>query len=152
MTKSKRLKPIAELADQDQKTAAKTMRASEQTLKAYTARLEELETYREQYLQRFVTEGSGGLQAHELKDFRVFLANLELAIDQMKEQIGAAKAQHRQHTDDWSSTHRRSRALDEAVTRFSGEERARAAHAEQHRLDECAQRMGSRGAKMSDDE
>lgn len=152
MTKSKRLRPIAELADKDQKTAAKTMRASEQALEDYTARLGELETYRAQYLERFVTEGSGGLQAHELKDFRVFLANLDLAIEQIKEQIHAAQAQYRQHTDHWSSTHRRFRALDQAVTRFSGEERAQAAHAEQHRIDECAQRSGSQGAKISNDE
>lgn len=152
MTKSKRLQPIAELAEKDQQTAAKTMRASEQALEEYTARLAELETYREQYLERFVTDGSSGLQAHELKDFRVFLANLDLAIDQIKEQIHAAQAQHSQHTDYWSSTHRRFRALDQAVTRFSGEERAQAAHAEQHRLDECAQRSGSRGAKISNDE
>lgn len=152
MTKSKRFQPIAELAEQDQQAAAKTMRTSEQTLKAYTMRLEELETYREQYLQRFVSEGTGGVQAHQLKDYRVFLANLELAIDQMKEQINSARARHRQDTDDWCSRHRRSRALDKALTRFAGEERARAEQAAQRQLDECAQRAASGDAQSSDDE
>ena len=76
MSRSKRMKPVMQVAENREQQAARDLGAAQQRLAVQERKLEELQTYRDQYAQQFEQTGGGGIGAVRMQDYRVFLARL----------------------------------------------------------------------------
>lgn len=138
MTKSKRLKPVATIADTRQRQAARLLGESERALQAREARLTELIAYRDEYITRY-ERGNGSITAGQLQDYRVFLSRLNEVIAQQEQLVVQARREYTDKRQRWFALYGKSRALDQAVARFERVERRDAERREQGVLDERAQ-------------
>ncbi len=140
MTGSKRLRPIARLAADRERQAARELAATLRELDARLQRLHELGAYREEYAQRFQAASARGLDAGRLRDFRSFLARLDEAIVQQEQLVAAARREWEDCTVRWQGTRSRTRMLDKVMERLRREEERVARRREQSESDEHAQR------------
>ena len=87
MTRSKRMRPVQQLAQSREQKAVQKLGQSQQHLQAQQAKLEELRAYRDQYARDFEAWGGAGLGAIRMQDYRVFLSRLGEAIRQQETAI-----------------------------------------------------------------
>lgn len=84
MSKSKKLQPVAKIRKQQEKNAARihgdTLRQTEMQQK----QLNELIAYRDQYLKAFQSAAESGLSAAQMRDYRLFIDRIDLAIEQQR--------------------------------------------------------------------
>ncbi len=144
MTRSKRMQPVKQVADNREQAAVRRLGESQQRLGLQEARLEELYTYREQYARAFAEQGGHGIDAARLRDYRVFLARLNEAIRQQEALIAQARNQHRQTREAWVETRSHHQAVDKLLERFRADERRRQARREQAESDEHGLRRGGK--------
>lgn len=142
MTRSKRLRPVKQVAQNREQTAVRRMGESQQLLAQQEARLAELCAYRDQYTRTFTEQGGNGIDAARLQDYRVFLARLSEAIGQQQALIEQCRSQHRQTREQWLQMRSRHQAIDKLIERFRREERRREERREQQENDEHARRRG----------
>lgn len=140
MTRSKRLRPIARLAADRERQAARELAATLQEFDARLERLHELGAYREEYARRFKAASEQGLDAGRLRDFRSFLSRLDEAIVQQERLVAAARREWEACTVRWQGTRSRTRMLDKVMERLRREEERVARRREQGESDERAQR------------
>jgi len=136
MSRSKRLQPLAQIADQKQQDAARLLKQSREELGRYEARLVELRSYRQEYVSRFQQAGNGGMGAGQMKDYLVFLGKLDEAVRQLDALILDTRLQCDSKKTDWMASRARFRALDEVITRHLKEERRDELRREQRQADE----------------
>lgn len=142
MTKSKRLEPVARVADSRERRAAAEFARFRQRLDEQEARLQELIGYRDDYARRFEQDGRKGLDAARMADYRRILIQLGEAIAWQEQRLVALRRDCELLRRRWSDSHTRTAALDKAIERLRGEERRHAERREQGESDERAQRRG----------
>jgi flagellar FliJ protein len=150
MTKSKRLEPVARIAENRERRAAAELAASRQRLEEQAARLRELISYRDDYSRRFQEAGRQGFDAARMADYRRILAQLAEAIAWQEQRLATLRRDCEQLQRRWADTHTRTAALDKAIDRMRGEERREADRREQGELDETAQRNRHNGPGSED--
>jgi flagellar FliJ protein len=136
VSRSKRLMPLAQIADRKQQDAARVFRQSRDELEGFEARLGELRGYREEYLGRFHRAGNGGLGAGQMKGYLVFLAKLDEAIRQLEALLAASRQQCETRRGEWVASRARFKALDEVIARYRSAERREMLRREQRNADE----------------
>ena len=87
MKKSQRLQPVQQIALHYERKAAMELGAARADFGAKVAKLEELNTYRTEYLAKFSNDGKNAMQADRMQGFQVFLDNLAKAIEEQKKII-----------------------------------------------------------------
>lgn len=140
MTRSKKMKPVKQLAETREKNAVQVFGRSQQLLTEQQARLEELRVYRDQYTRSFQTASGAGLGAGRLQDYRVFLGRLNEAIAQQEVLIQQLEVQHEQTREQWIATRSHSQAIDKVVEQYRKREQQQQDRREQQESDEHAQR------------
>ena len=70
MTRSKRIRPVVEIAENRERDAARQLGVSRQSVAEQERRLEELLQYREEYNQRLTGEGSNRMGARKLQEYQ----------------------------------------------------------------------------------
>ena len=140
MTRSKRLEPIARVADRHEQDAAGRFAESRESLVQQRQRLEEMRSYREEYLGRLAKQGGGGLRASQIKEYQVFLARLDDTIGQLEGMVHAAERAMEQRRNEWLGRRARSKALDGVVDRYRREEDRDSLRREERESDERNQR------------
>ena len=140
MKKAKRLAPVVQVAERQEQQAAQTLGARRSAIAAAQARLQELRAYRDMYARSMFKPGSGTTGAGSMKEYRVFLANLDRVIGQAEVRLANAhdRGQHEQR--EWLARRARSKALGEIVSRYEALDNKRREGREQLVLDEHAQR------------
>jgi flagellar FliJ protein len=138
--RSRRLEPIAQLADHRQQGAARSLRQSQEELDGYRRRLAELTAYQAEYLERFEKLGKTGITANNLKRFQGFLGQLSEAIGNLQGLIHLAEGQVDRRREEWLVTRARYRALEEVIERFRAEESRHRVRRDQRDADERSQR------------
>jgi len=140
MTKSDRLKPIQKIADKKERKAAtafgKTLKARNEVKK----RLEDLQVYHKEYLDRFAVASQKGINVVQIQEYQSFIAKLELAIEEQKRAL-----ENSQHTCDdskheWQGTYSKSKAMETAVDRLQASEKKDKERIEQSISDDRSQR------------
>ena len=121
--KSQRMKPIKNLAEDQEKQAAHALGQSRQLLVNCQLRLQELNDYRNDYVQRFNTQGSLGMSGSRIQSFQTFISQLDSAIDRQKQLVSDAEDQCRVMQQDWNRRHMRTKALGKTVQRYETQER-----------------------------
>ena len=136
MKKSQRLEPVVKVAENREQQAARALGQAQAQMNQAEQRLAELKNYKEEYLRRFHTQGSRGMSAAQMEDYRRFLAKLDAAIAQQQrvvEQAARAVEVQRNH---WFERRGKTRALDKVVERYQADEQRREDLKEQGEQDE----------------
>jgi flagellar protein FliJ len=143
MKRTLRIAPVQAMFSSDEKGRARELGAAQQKLDAATARLAELRKYHDDYLNSFARQARDGRGVSALRDFQVFLARLNLAVQQQEQIVVQARDDLAAHTSRWQLAARKSKALDTVVGRWQGEERLVDERQDQKQTDERAQRRSA---------
>lgn len=139
MKKSERLEPVIKVAETREQQAARALGQAQMQLNQAEQRLSELKTYKEEYLRRFHAQGSRGMSAAQMEDYRRFLAKLDAAIAQQQQVVAQAARFVEAKRGQWHERHGKTRALDKVVERYQADEQRRDDRKEQSEQDERAQ-------------
>jgi flagellar FliJ protein len=143
VTKSKRMEPVTRVADQRERQAAVEMAEFRRFLDAQQAKLDELNTYRNDYARHFEQAGRGGMDAARMADYRRILARLNDAIAYQEKRLISLHSDYEQVRRRWTDTRTRAAALDKVMERYRSDERREEDRREQGELDERSQHVGS---------
>ncbi len=143
MAQSKRMQPIARLAAERERDAARELVVSRRELEVHRGRLRELCGYRDEYGRRLNEAGVQGIDAAQLRDYRSFLTRLNEAIVEQERLGVVAQRDWEVCTARWQGTRTRTKALDKVVERLRHDEDRRECRREQGESDERAQRRRS---------
>lgn len=139
--RSQRLEPVVKLAENREQEAARALGDAQSSLAQAEEKLQELKTYREEYVQRFHANGAVGMSAVQMGDYRLFLSKLSRAIEQQAELVEQAAATVAQQRQQWFSQRGKVKMLDNVVSRYQADEQRVSDRKEQREQDEHAQHM-----------
>lgn len=122
MTRSKRIKPVVDVAERREQEQARHLGAAQTELQQHRHKLEQLIQYRDEYARQFENTGNNGLSVARLQDYRVFLNRLNQAIEQQKDVIRQAEQACEQQRQRWLDSRTRAQALDKVADRYQREE------------------------------
>lgn len=135
MTRSKRLRPIVELAEHREKEASVAMADAETRLAQHTELLENLERYHADYTTRPAIPNADAVR---LQDFRIFMDRLEHAIARQRQLIARLESECADHRDTWTGHRSHRKALDNAASRYASAEMLAAEKEEQRQIEEVS--------------
>lgn len=151
MTKSQRMKPLTRVATSRERSAARELGEFRRALAAAEAKYTELVSYREEYSRQLQQSGGGGIDAQQMRDYRVFLARLNEAIGHQQASVDQHRREYEKRRRLWSDARVRSKALDKVVERYQKEENTTAERREQAESDERSiQQHTQQGKKERD--
>lgn len=140
-SRAARLAPVIEMAERAEREAALQLGHCQGLLRQAQVKLGELEQYRGDYQQQWISEGQRGVSGQWLMNYQRFLSQLEIAIGQQRQSV----AWHGNNLDKlrvvWQQRYARLEGLRKLVQRYREEARLSADKREQKLLDELAQRI-----------
>jgi len=136
MRTSKKLQPVANLAKQNERTAARHHGSVLRELQQQENQLNELITYRNQYLNSFKNATESGLSAIQMQDYRIFLHRLDDAIKQQQQNVinGQQSCESSQST--WKEKRNRSKMINKVVKNRQHVEHQQSEKREQRELED----------------
>lgn len=141
MTKSKRLEPVTQVAENRERQAALEMAEFKRFLDSQEARVQELRSYRQDYTRQFEEAGRNGVNMARAADFRRILTQLSEAIAWQERRLQSLRQDYEQIRRRWTDSRARAAALAKVVERYRAEERRESEQREQDELDERSQRL-----------
>ena len=144
MKKSKRFQPVVKVAEAREKLAASALGEAQAELQSHEARLEELQGYQRDYLQRLQESGAQGMGAARMNDYQQFLNNLKLAIEQQETLVQIASRVVEEKKQQWFSKRGKLKSYDNVMERYVSEENRMADRREQKEADDRAQHGGNK--------
>ena len=132
--------PVQKVLDRKEKDRARELGEAQGRLSAAEVKLRDLEQYRQDYEQAFQQRAKAGQPVRALRDFQVFLARLDQAIQQQRQIVAATRNDVSGHSTLWQSAARKVKAVESVVDRWQGEERRAQDRRDQKETDERAQR------------
>ena len=103
--------------------------------------LDELLSYRDDYANGLHHKGHNGLNAIQIKDYSLFLARLNKAIEQQQVALNSAADKLAASKQVWTEKQQRAKTIDSVVSRYQQVERREQSRRDQHEGDEHAQRL-----------
>lgn len=143
VVKSKRFKPIVNLAKNSEREAAKALGSALQRLDEQLLRLNQLIGYQAEYNQRLSTSGGNGINGRALNEYRGFLAKLAIAIEQQNLLVIQARQALDEKKRFWFAKRGRSKALDTVLDKYVQNEQRQLERKEQRELDDRNNRSRS---------
>jgi flagellar protein FliJ len=140
MTRAKRLQPVQQLVDENQRRLAQSLAAIERRLLEADTKLGELERYRREYEAQLGVRAQQGIAVTDLRDYQAFLARLSEAVRQQQLLVHRARIDRDLERTRWQEAATRAKALEHVVDRWEAEERTSRDRKEQRESDERAQR------------
>lgn len=135
-----RLAPVVDMASKAERDASTQLGRCQQQLLAAQQKLAELERYRNDYQQQWISQGQKGVSGQWLMNYQRFLSQLETAVAQQANSV----TWHREAVDkarlNWQERYARLEGLRKLVERYLEEARQAEDKREQKQLDELAQR------------
>ena len=142
MTRSKRMQPVAQVAESRQQEAARLLGERQRVLEEELHRLDQLQEYRGEYARKF-EDGAEWTGLH-VREYRVFLARLNQAIEEQAARVERVRADLEQSRGHWTRCRVHRDAVDKAVDRLQADERRQEDRREQAESDELGQRLRRR--------
>jgi flagellar FliJ protein len=140
-SRAARLAPVIVMAERAEREAVMQLGHCQGLLNQAQVKLGELEQYRGDYQQQWITEGERGVSGQWLMNYQRFLSQLETAIGQQRQTV----AWHGNNLDRvrevWQQRYARLEGLRKLVKRYQEEARLSADKREQKLLDELSQRI-----------
>jgi flagellar FliJ protein len=150
MVPSERFKPIHELAKSSEHLAAKELGASQRAVSDAESKLQELQRYRQEYLDQFSEASSGGISGARVQEYQQFIARLNMAIQQQKENVQVTQQAHQSVRAKWLDKHNRQRVLGKVIERCTVIESEQRERREQKMMDDLAHGSGKPGGRFPD--
>jgi flagellar FliJ protein len=138
--KSKRFKPIQEIASTSAKDLSRAMGEAGRKVADLERQLEQLQTYRDEYV-RNSTQADGAMDAVKLQNYRSFLDRLGEALRQHLVSLETARSEYEKRRVQWSEKRIEAESLGRVVERFRKEEQHAADRREQREGDDAALRL-----------
>jgi flagellar FliJ protein len=148
MSKSRaaRLAPVIAMAERAEREAAVQLGHCQGLLSQAQAKLGDLEHYRSDYQQQWISEGQRGVSGQWLMNYQRFLSQLEVAIGQQRQTVDWHHANLDKVREAWQQRYARLEGLRKLVQRYLEEARQAEDKREQKLLDELAQRILGRNS------
>jgi len=143
MDRSKRIKPVARFAQQQERDAASELGKCRSSLNEYEKKLCELIEYREEYTRRFAETNKSSIDARVMQDNRIFLQRLNEAIEMQRAVVNQGKETCERQTASWLGQRSRANALDKVVQRYQQTDENLKLKQEQREQDEYSARIGT---------
>ncbi|MGX5220036.1 MULTISPECIES: flagellar export protein FliJ [Pseudomonas] len=142
--RAQQLAPVVEMAERAEREAAVQLGRAQALQGQAEVKLGELERYRADYQQQWMTEGQRGVSGQWLINYQRFLSQLETAIAQQQQSLDW----HRNNVDKvrqaWQQRYARLEGLRKLIQRYQDEARQLEDKREQKMLDELSQRLAGR--------
>lgn len=138
MVRSKRLKPIKQLAKNKEKLAAQELGVSIENERQQSQKLEQLHQYRSEYIQEMDVKVKQGVSGDTLQRYHQFLAKLDLAISQQKEAVMQSSQQLNQSQSHWQDKRSRAKAITQVMDKMQVQEQKTQSKKENIQLDEMS--------------
>jgi flagellar FliJ protein len=140
MTRSKRIKPVVKLAENNEQDAAATLGASRKKLQEAERKLTELVHYQDEYSRQFNQSGGQVLRGVNINEYRLFLGRLNTAIEQQQLLIEQIRLEAEQKKQNWLGKRVRAQALGKVEDKYKREEVREQDKREQKEMDEYSNR------------
>ncbi len=133
MTRSKRMAPVQDLAEEREREARAAMALARRALDDAERQLKQLRGYRADYLERVSAGAADGVR---LQNFHAFLGRLTGAIEQQDKSVAVALGELERATDAWRERRIEAASIGRAVEKISTGERRVADRRAQREADE----------------
>lgn len=149
MTQSRaaRLAPVVDMAERAEREAALQLGHCQGLLRQAEVQLGDLERYRGDYQQQWITEGQRGVSGQWLMNYQRFLTQLETAIGQQRNSVDWHRSNMEKVREVWQQRYARLEGLRKLVKRYQDEARLAEDKREQKLLDELSQRISARDSQ-----
>ena len=144
LSRAKRLQPVVDMAEKAEREAARALAHAQSQVQQAEVKLRELEHFRSDYQQQWITQGSQGVSGQWLMNYQRFLSQLESAIGQQLQSLDWHRANAEKVRAIWQQRYARLQGLKKLVQRYIDEARLAQDKHEQKLLDELAQRLTER--------
>lgn len=141
MTRIRRLQPVVEHTDQQEKRALQELAQSQAMYEIEQQRLQQLRDYKREYLERGETDG-GICSPIQLQEFNRFLQQLDTTIERQLEIVELRQRELEQKRLSWRDRQIDAKVLHKAVERIRRQELREQDRSEQKTMDEFALRRG----------
>jgi flagellar FliJ protein len=143
-SRAARLAPVIAMAERAEREAAMQLGHCQGLLRQAEVQLGDLERYRGDYQQQWISEGQRGVSGQWLMNYQRFLNQLETAIGQQRNSVDWHSANMAKVRDVWQQRYARLEGLRKLVQRYQDEARIAEDKREQKLLDELSQRLAAR--------
>ncbi|MDO7895359.1 flagellar export protein FliJ [Pseudomonas citrulli] len=140
-SRAARLAPVVEMAEKAEKTAVQRLAYFQGQVAVAESKLADLENFRLEYQQQWITRGSHGVSGQWLLGYQGFLAQLGTAIDQQRQSLVWHQNNLEKARQSWQEAFARVEGLRKLVQRYIDEARQLEDKREQKLLDELSQRL-----------
>ena len=139
MTRTQRLRPVVQHKDKIEREALREVAASQGVLEIEQKRLEQLQDYKLEYLQKKKYD-IGVFNPVELQEFNRFMQQLDTTIERQMDLVAVRERELEHKRQLWSATRIDSKKMQKVVEKLKREEIAEFERQEQKALDEFSQR------------
>ena len=141
MSRAARLAPVVEMAESTERKAAQRLGHFQGQVNLAEAKLAELERFRNDYQQQWISNGSRGVSGQWLMNYQRFLNQLETAVGQQRQSLVWHQNNLNNARKGWQEAYARVEGLRKLVQRYLDEARRADDKREQKLLDELSQRL-----------
>lgn len=146
-SRAARLAPVVDMAERAEREAALQLGHCQGLLRQAEVQLGDLERYRGDYQQQWITEGQRGVSGQWLMNYQRFLTQLEAAIGQQRNSVDWHRGNMEKVREVWQQRYARLEGLRKLVKRYQDEARLAEDKREQKLLDELSQRISARDSQ-----
>lgn len=146
-SRAARLAPVVDMAERAERETALQLGHCQGLLRQAEVQLGDLERYRGDYQQQWITEGQRGVSGQWLMNYQRFLTQLETAIGQQRNSVDWHRANMEKVREVWQQRYARLEGLRKLVKRYQDEARLAEDKREQKLLDELSQRISARDSQ-----
>ncbi len=138
--RSGRLQPVAKLAEDKQQRAIRKLGESRQNLRQQQQQLQELMSYRIEYMEQLQDSARNGIKSAQLRHYQSFVSKLSEAIEQQQKVVLVAEQSVENALDNWIHARNRVKIIGSVISICHEEELQEELRSEQKETDERAQR------------
>lgn len=136
MKKSKRFELLAELAKNKEQSAAIVLGNSNQNYSEHVKKLEALQQFRLEYIEKFNLQGRAGMDVNAMQTYKQFIEGIEQAIRDQKFHIIESEQQCAQSKKAWQHEHSKTEIMKTTVNHYKKKETVEENHREQKETDD----------------
>ncbi|MDQ2078093.1 flagellar export protein FliJ [Marinimicrobium sp. ABcell2] len=137
MARSERMRAVLILAERAEQEAAREFEACRERTLAEQQQLEQLQLYREQYVQEYQSRREG-VHPSELISYSGFIQRLAAVLTEQEKKLQHVQQLLQQCQQQWQQMHRRKQSIQELIARLKKEENAALEQKLQRELDELS--------------
>ena len=139
MKGSKKLKPVAQVAEQRERNAARELGDSQRQLNQQQKQLDDLLAYRTSYEENYLAATRNGLSAAQMRDYQIFLSRLDSAITQQQQVVEGGSQDRDISQANWAGAAGHNKMINKIVESRQDNERQQQDKKEQRDSDDRSQ-------------